>query len=125
MNIKKVLVEYTQLAREFTELSVNADSPKEYAPIKARKQELRNRLSELREIIDTFHEVELDRDDEPEIPTMVTIREAATKTRLSYDYIRKLCIQGKVVHVRAGSKFLINMEKFVDFLNQGEQEAIR
>lgn len=54
------------------------------------------------------------------IPTMVTIRTAADQTGLSYDYIRKLCLAGKIVFVRSGSKYLINLEKLVDYLNNGE-----
>lgn len=54
------------------------------------------------------------------IPTMVTIRMAADQTGLSYDYIRKLCLAGKIVFVRSGSKYLINLEKFIDYLNNGE-----
>lgn len=54
------------------------------------------------------------------IPRMVTIRQAAAETGLSYDYIRKLCLQQKIVFVRAGSKYLVNMGKLIDFLN-GEQ----
>lgn len=55
------------------------------------------------------------------IPTMVTIKAAAGQTGLSYEYIRKLCLQNKIVFVRTGTKYLINMEKLVEFLNQGEQ----
>lgn len=54
------------------------------------------------------------------IPTMVTIKAAAGQTGLSYEFIRKLCLQNKIVFVRAGTKYLINMEKLVEFLNQGE-----
>ena len=54
------------------------------------------------------------------IPTMVTIRAAADQTGLSYDYIRKLCLAGKIVFVRSGSKYMINLEKLVDYLNNGE-----
>ena len=56
------------------------------------------------------------------IPTMVTIKEAAEKTGLSYYYIRKLCLEKKVVHIMAGRKVLINEEKLVNFLN-GEMEG--
>lgn len=56
------------------------------------------------------------------IPTMKTLKEAAQITGLSYDYLRKLCLQGKIVYVRAGNKFLLNMEKLVEFLNQGEKK---
>lgn len=55
------------------------------------------------------------------IPTMLGIREAATRTGLSYDHIRKLCLQGKIVYVRAGNKYLVNLEKLVEFLQNGEK----
>ncbi len=57
------------------------------------------------------------------IPTMITNKEASSQTGLSYEYIRKLCLQGKIVHVRAGRKILVNMEKLVSFLNEGEPAA--
>lgn len=52
-----------------------------------------------------------------DIPTMVTIKEASSQTGVSYDFIRKLCLRNKIVFVKAGSKYLINLEKFVAFLN--------
>lgn len=55
------------------------------------------------------------------IPTMLGIREAAIRTGLSYDHIRKLCLQGKIVYVRAGNKYLVNLEKLVEFLQNGEK----
>lgn len=54
------------------------------------------------------------------IPTMITIKEAAKQTGLSYEYIRQLIREGKVTYVRAGVKFLINMERLVAYLNDGE-----
>ncbi len=54
------------------------------------------------------------------VPTMVTIKTAAGQTGLSYEYIRKLCLAGKIVYVKAGTKYLINLEKLVEFLNNGE-----
>ena len=54
-----------------------------------------------------------------EIPHMVSIREAAKLTGLSYDYIRKLCINDQIVYVRAGNKYIVNMGKLIDFLNVG------
>lgn len=53
------------------------------------------------------------------IPTMLTLREAAARTGLSYDYLRKACLRGDIVHVRAGCKFLVNFDKLVDYLNTG------
>ena len=62
-----------------------------------------------------------------QIPVMLPIREAANQTGLSYDFIRKLCLEDRIVYVRAGKKFLINMDMFVDYLNgkdsTGDREA--
>lgn len=54
------------------------------------------------------------------VPRMLTIREAATETGLSYDYLRKLCIQNRIVYIHAGAKRLINFDKLLEFLNRGE-----
>ena len=55
------------------------------------------------------------------IPTMLGLAEASKQTGLPYEYLRKLCLQNKIVYVRAGAKYLVNLEKLIDFLNQGEQ----
>ena len=59
------------------------------------------------------------------IPEMIGLREAARRTGLSYGFLRRLCLSGQIVYVRAGSKFLINWQRFVDYLNRGDgvQEA--
>jgi len=57
----------------------------------------------------------------PKVPTMLTIRAAADKTGLSYDFIRKLCAQDKITFIKAGCKFLVNFEKLVEYLDQGEK----
>ena len=54
------------------------------------------------------------------IPTMVPPAKAAELTGLAVDHIRGLCRMGKIVHVKAGNKFLINLEKLVEYLNNGE-----
>lgn len=54
------------------------------------------------------------------IPTMLTIKEVSIRTGVSYDAIRKLCLQNKIVFIKAGAKYLINMEKFIEFLNRGD-----
>lgn len=51
------------------------------------------------------------------IPVMLTLGQAAEKTGLSYDFVRNLCLQNKIVFIRAGSKYLINQEKLVEYLN--------
>jgi excisionase family DNA binding protein len=54
------------------------------------------------------------------IPTMKTIREASNATGISYDRIRKMCLQNKIVYCKSGKKYYINMEKFVEYLNKGD-----
>ncbi len=56
------------------------------------------------------------------IPTMLTVREAAKKTGISERYLRQLCREDKIVYVQCGVKSLINLEKLIEFLNQGEQQ---
>ena len=55
------------------------------------------------------------------IPEMITLREASDRTGISYDWLRKLCLQGKIVHIRAGNKYLLNFRKLIDYLNTGDQ----
>lgn len=57
------------------------------------------------------------------VPRMLTLREAARETGLSYDCLRKLCLQGRLVYITAGAKFLLNEDKLIDFLNRGEVSA--
>lgn len=57
------------------------------------------------------------------IPTMLTIKETAQKAGLAEHYVRQLILQNKVIHVKAGKKYLINFELFVNFLNTGECTA--
>lgn len=54
-------------------------------------------------------------------PFMLSIRETANRTGVSYDHIRKLCLNGKIRFIRCGSKFLINYPLFIRYLN-GEEE---
>lgn len=51
------------------------------------------------------------------VPEMVGLREAAARTGLSYGFLRRLCLSGQIVHIRCGSKFLINFQKLCDYLN--------
>lgn len=51
-----IILEHTRLAREFSELPVNAESPEAYAPIRKRKNEIASRIQELREIESTWEE---------------------------------------------------------------------
>ena len=53
-------------------------------------------------------------------PEMVTIKKCSARTGVSYDRIRKLCLMGRIVYIKAGNKYLINFQKFVEYLNNGD-----
>lgn len=55
------------------------------------------------------------------VPEMLTLREASRRTGISYDFLRKGCLNGTFVHIRAGNKYLINFNKLIDKLN-GEED---
>ena len=58
------------------------------------------------------------------VPIMVPLKKASELTGISYDWLRKMCLQGKLVHIRTGergSKFLVNYGKLLDYLNTGDQ----
>lgn len=52
------------------------------------------------------------------VPTMLSINEAAERTNLPRTFIRKLCWDNKITYVRSGKKYLVNLEKLCDYLNQ-------
>lgn len=54
------------------------------------------------------------------MPIMVPIKQAASITGLSYSCIRNLCLQNKIVFIRSGNKYFINIKKFMEYLNTGE-----
>lgn len=52
------------------------------------------------------------------MPRMITLREAATETGLTYSCLRRWIKSGEFTYyVMAGSKYLINLERLVEFLN--------
>ena len=55
------------------------------------------------------------------VPRILTIQQAADETGLSYGCIRKWCLEKRIVFVRSGKKYLINMDRLGDYLN-GESE---
>lgn len=59
-----------------------------------------------------------------DMPTMVTIRAAAEQTGLTYSCLRRWILDGKFpFYVRAGSKYLVNLEKLAEFLNSPADQA--
>lgn len=55
--------------------------------------------------------------DTSNLPKMKTLKEMAELTGLSYTALRNLCMEKKIVHIRAGKKYLVNYDRFVDYLN--------
>lgn len=53
------------------------------------------------------------------IPTMLTIKETARATNLPVHFIRQLVWDNKIVYTKAGNKYLVNFEKFIEYLNGG------
>lgn len=56
------------------------------------------------------------------IPRMVPLQTLADESGISYKALWQMCKQNKIVHIKSGNKFLVNMDKFVEYLNTGETE---
>ena len=56
------------------------------------------------------------------VPEMLTIKETAIRSGLSYDSIRKKCLCGEIVCIKNGRKFFVNWGKFVEYLNGNPQK---
>ncbi len=54
------------------------------------------------------------------VPLMLPIKEVSARTGLSYHFIRQLCIESKIIYLKTGNKYLINFDRFIDFLNGDE-----
>ncbi len=51
------------------------------------------------------------------IPRMRTIEEAAKETGLSKFCIRRWCVENTQLARKTGSKYLVNVDKLIEFLN--------
>ena len=58
------------------------------------------------------------------MPRMFTIKETAKESSLAEHFVRGLCLQNKIAYVKAGKKFLINYDRFIDYLNAGESTRV-
>ena len=101
---------------------MTAEKKDRYRALLERRQRAFNELQAADREIMQLQEAEPEQytEDGDKIPTMVTIQEAANQTGLSYDYIRKMCIQNKIVYVKAGAKRLVNLDMLRRYLNRGE-----
>lgn len=57
------------------------------------------------------------------MPRMISLSQAAEETGVSYGCLRRLCNQGKLVHIRSGKKILLNAEKLAEYLNTQRGDA--
>lgn len=57
------------------------------------------------------------------VPRMGTIMQAAEIFGLPVHFVRKKVLSGEVVAVKAGKRYLVNLDKFAEYLNAGEQIA--
>lgn len=57
---------------------------------------------------------------EKDIPRMATIKQASQITGIAEHALRLWCINKQIVYVRCGSKYLVNIDRLVEFLNGNE-----
>lgn len=63
------------------------------------------------------------------VPRMRTINQCAEifkeqdpETKITKNYIRTLVVDGKIPYVECGKKYLINLDKLIEFLSGPQQE---
>ena len=54
-------------------------------------------------------------------PKMLTIEQTAKAFNLPKNFIRQAVLDGRIVHVKAGKKHLLNAEKVAEWLNAGDK----
>ena len=47
-----------------------------------------------------------------------TVKQADENTAITRYFVRQLCKENKIVHIKAGQKYLINYDKFIDYLDK-------
>ena len=55
-----------------------------------------------------------------DVPRFGTINDCAKMTSLSKFHVRQLVRQNKVKYIRAGTKYLVNINSLIDYFNQGD-----
>lgn len=56
------------------------------------------------------------------VPHMETIKATSKLTGLPEHFIRQKVLNGEIVSVKAGSKYLVNVDKFIEYLNTSTVE---
>ena len=57
------------------------------------------------------------------MPQLENIKQTAKLTGLAVYHVRKLVQQRKVKYVRSGSKYLVNVNSLIEYLNNGETQT--
>ena len=57
------------------------------------------------------------------IPTMKSICECSQITELAKYHVRQLVLQDKIKYIKAGRKYLVNLESLIEYLNNGETQT--
>lgn len=57
------------------------------------------------------------------IPTMKSISECSEIAGLAKYHVRQLVLQDKIKYVKAGRKYLVNLESLIEYLNNGETQV--
>lgn len=57
------------------------------------------------------------------VPTMKSICECSQIAGLAKYHVRQLVLQDKVKYVKAGRKYLVNLESLIEYLNNGETQV--
>lgn len=58
------------------------------------------------------------------IPKMETIKQVAKTTGLAEYFVRQLVKQNKIKFVKAGTKYLLNLDSLIEYLNNGEGQNV-
>ncbi len=57
------------------------------------------------------------------VPTMKSICECSQIAGLAKYHVRQLVLQDKIKYVKAGRKYLVNLESLIEYLNNGETQV--
>lgn len=57
------------------------------------------------------------------VPTMKSICECSQIVGLAKYHVRQLVLQDKIKYVKAGRKYLVNLESLIEYLNNGEKHV--
>ena len=53
-------------------------------------------------------------------PRMMTVKQLSEQTGISEFHIRRLLKSNRIKYIRTGTKYLVNFDKFVEYLNNGD-----